>query len=152
MLASWSFVHPNSRYIGKFFTLFTTVVGYYVHVHYVQAYNASRRFGNFHNYPTDIQRMIDNNDSRYAWKWLKDSYHDIAREDLDAPWNDEHKEKSHEWFVVIFYSINRSIKWFVYLIHNYSGLFRSVRFDDCLVKKDEFCVYSRDVLSEALVC
>lgn len=91
MLASYTFVHPNSKYIGKFFTLFTTGVGYYIHLHYVQAYHVSRRFGNFHNYPVEIQRMIDNNDSRYAFKWLKDDYRDIAREDLDASFNTEHQ-------------------------------------------------------------
>jgi hypothetical protein len=92
-LASYTFVHPNSKYIGKFFTLFTASVGYYIHIHYVQAYNASRRFGNFHNYPVEIQRMIDNNDSRYAYKWLKDSYRDISREELEATFNNEHQEK-----------------------------------------------------------
>lgn len=97
MLGSVTFVHPNSKYIGKFFTLFTTAVGYYIHLHYIQAYNASRRFGNFHNYPVDIQRMIDNNDSRYAYKWLKDNYHDIALEEVDAPFNDLHKEKHDDW-------------------------------------------------------
>ena len=86
-------MHPNSKYIGKCFTLFTTAVGYYIHLHYVQTYNVSRRFGNFHSYPSDIQRMIDNNDSRYAYKWLKENYHDIALEEVDAPFNDLHKEK-----------------------------------------------------------
>ena len=47
----------------------------------------SRRFGNFHNYPKDIQRMIDNNDSRYAFQWLKDGYKEIALENLEAPWS-----------------------------------------------------------------
>ena len=97
MLASWTFVHPNSRYIGKCFTLFTTGFGYYIHLHYVQAYHACRRFGNFHNYPKDIQRMIDNNDSRYAFQWLKDGYKDIAREELEAPWSlTEQKETVEE--------------------------------------------------------
>jgi hypothetical protein len=67
-------VHPNSKYIGKFFTLLTTWLGYKVHEQYVLAYNNSRRFGNFWNYPAEIQRMIDNNDARYAHRWLKDDY------------------------------------------------------------------------------
>jgi hypothetical protein len=68
------FVHPNSQYIGKCFTLFTTYLGYKAHEHYSESYNISRRFGNFWNYPTDIKRMIDNNDSRYAYRWLQDDY------------------------------------------------------------------------------
>lgn len=97
LLASWTFVHPNSQYIGKCFTLFTTGLGYYIHLHYVQAYQVCRRFGNFHNYPKDIQRMIDNNDSRYAFQWLKDGYKDIAREELEAPWSvTEQKETVEE--------------------------------------------------------
>lgn len=36
--------------------------------------------------------MIDNNDSRYAFKWLKEDYQDIAREDLEAPWNTQGQE------------------------------------------------------------
>lgn len=74
MLASYAFVHPNSRYIGKFFTLLTTWLGYKVHEEYEEAYNHSRRFGNFWNYPADIRRMLDNNDSRYAFKWLRPDY------------------------------------------------------------------------------
>lgn len=64
-------------YIGKLFTLFTTYVGYAYHSKYNEAYNFSRRFTNFWNYPTEIRRMIDNNDSRYAYKWLKEDYLNI---------------------------------------------------------------------------
>lgn len=78
-MASFAFVHPNSKYIGKFFTLFTTWLGYKVHEDYVTAYNHSRRFGNFWQYPVEIQRMIDNNDARYAHKWLKDDYLNITQ-------------------------------------------------------------------------
>lgn len=92
MLASYTFVHPNSKYIGKFFALFTTGIGYYIHLNYVQAYNVSRRFGNFYNYPAEIRHMLDNNDSRYAFRWLKEDYKDIAREELDAPFNTSHQE------------------------------------------------------------
>jgi hypothetical protein len=34
LISSYTFVHPNSKYIGKFFTLFTTWVGYLVHKDY----------------------------------------------------------------------------------------------------------------------
>lgn len=49
-------------------------MGYKVHEEYEEAYNHSRRFGNFWNYPADIRRMLDNNDSRYAFKWLRPDY------------------------------------------------------------------------------
>jgi hypothetical protein len=74
VISSYAFVHPNSKYIGKFFALFTAWLGYRVHKDYAEAYNHSRLFGNFWKYPADIRRMIDNNDSRYAFKWLKDDY------------------------------------------------------------------------------
>jgi hypothetical protein len=74
VIASYAFVHPNSKYIGKCFTLLTTYLGYKAHTHYAETYNHSRRFGNFWNYPADIRSMIDNNDARYAFKWLKDDY------------------------------------------------------------------------------
>jgi hypothetical protein len=74
------FVHPNSRYIGKVFTLFTTYLGYKAHENYEESYNHSRRFGNFWNYPLEIRRMIDNNDSRYAFKWLREDYLAISSE------------------------------------------------------------------------
>ena len=31
--------------------------------------------------------MIDNNDSRYAFQWLKDGYKEIALENLEASWS-----------------------------------------------------------------
>ena len=68
------FVHPNSKYIGKCFTLLTTWLGYKAHEQYTEYYNCSRRFGNFWNYPTDLRRMIDNNDARYAHRWLHEDY------------------------------------------------------------------------------
>ena len=74
-------MHPNSRYIGKFFTLFTTYLGFVVHRRYEQAYNCSRYCGNFPVYPKDIQRMIDNNDARYAYRWLNDSYLENSKEE-----------------------------------------------------------------------
>jgi hypothetical protein len=60
--------------VGKFFTLFTTFLGYQAHLHYAESYNISRRFGNFWNYPEDIRNMIDNNDARYAHRWLQEDY------------------------------------------------------------------------------
>jgi hypothetical protein len=33
-------------------------------------YNYSLRVSNFHLYPRDIQRALDNNDYRYASGWL----------------------------------------------------------------------------------
>ena len=72
-----AFVHPGSRYIGKFFTALTTFLGYQLHARYQQAHNSSRYFGNFPRYPADIQRMIDNHDARYAFRWLRDDFMDI---------------------------------------------------------------------------
>ena len=69
-----AFVRPGSLYIGKCFTVLTTYLGYRLHVRYQQAYNSSRHFGNFPNYPPDIQRMVDNHDARYAFRWLQDDY------------------------------------------------------------------------------
>jgi hypothetical protein len=74
VISSLAFVHPNSKYIGKCFTLLTTLLGYKAHLHYVETYNHSRMFGNFWNYPAEIRSMIDNNDARYGFKWLKDDY------------------------------------------------------------------------------
>ena len=79
LISSFAFVHPNSQYIGKFFTLFTTWLGYKVHEQYTESYNHSRRFGNFWNYPVEIRRMIDNNDSRYAHRWLKEDFLQIEQ-------------------------------------------------------------------------
>lgn len=36
--------------------------------------------------------MIDNNDSRYAFKWLKDNYLEIGKENVAVPANDENNE------------------------------------------------------------
>ena len=78
ILSSYAFVHPNSRYIGKFFTLFMAGLGYLLHVRYWQAYNTTRYFGNYPIYPADIQRMIENNDARYAFRWLENNYMEIS--------------------------------------------------------------------------
>ena len=82
MLTSYGFVHPSSRYVGKFWTAFTTWVGYKMAQEYDEVYHRSRRFGNFWNYPADIRRMIDNNDARYAFRWLGVDY--LARADETA--------------------------------------------------------------------
>lgn len=37
----------------------------------------NKYFGNYIAYPKDIQNMIDNNDARYAYRWLKDDYLEI---------------------------------------------------------------------------
>ena len=42
--------------------------------YYLQSYNVSRYFGNFAAYPKDIQRMVENNDARYAFRWMEDNY------------------------------------------------------------------------------
>jgi hypothetical protein len=70
LAGSLSFVHPNSKYIGKFFTLFTTYLGWKCSLRLNEHYNYSKRVANFHLYPRDIQRTLDNNDYRYARKWL----------------------------------------------------------------------------------
>ena len=80
VISSLAFVHPNSKYIGKCFTLFTTWLGYKIHQDYLESYNLSRRFGNFWLYPQDIRRMIDNNDARYAHRWLQQDYLNITNE------------------------------------------------------------------------
>lgn len=72
-------MRPGSKYIGKCFGLFTTYLGYQIHLRYAQAYKTSQYFGNFGVYPKDIQSMIDNNDSRYAFRWLKDDYLSIEK-------------------------------------------------------------------------
>ena len=82
VLTSYGFVHPSSRYVGKFWTAFTTWVGYKMAQEYDEVYHRSRRFGNFWNYPADIRRMIDNNDARYAFRWLGVDY--LARADETA--------------------------------------------------------------------
>ena len=46
-----TFVHKNSHYIGKLFTLLTTTLGYAMYLRYEQSYHASRRFLNFNSYP-----------------------------------------------------------------------------------------------------
>lgn len=69
---SWSFVHRNSKYIGKFFTLLTTWLGWKVALKANEHYNYSKRVTNFHLYPKEIQRALDNNDFRYARQWLNE--------------------------------------------------------------------------------
>ncbi len=86
-VASYAFVHPNSLYIGKFFIAFTTLLGYKISEYYQEGYNFSQRFGNFYNYPSEIRRMIDNNDARYAYKWIRDDYTKIPL----------HTLKTEEW-------------------------------------------------------
>lgn len=44
---------------------------------YERSFNAFRYTYNYDLYPTDIQKMIDNNDSRYAYRWCKDNYMEI---------------------------------------------------------------------------
>ena len=63
-------MHHNSKYIGKFFTLFTTYLGWRVSLKAKEHYNYSKRVANFHLYPREIQRTLDNNDYRYARTWL----------------------------------------------------------------------------------
>ena len=44
--------------------------------------------------------MIDNNDSRYAFQWLKDGYKEIALENLEASWSvgeKVQKVEEEEW-------------------------------------------------------
>lgn len=55
----------------------TTWLGYRMHLHYAESFHHSQRFGNFWNYPADIRRMIDNNDARYAHRWLREDYLEI---------------------------------------------------------------------------
>lgn len=76
-MGAFSFVHPGSMYIGKVFTLGTTYGGWWLANRYEKSYNSFRYFSRFPHYPTDIQKMIDNNDARYAHRWLKDTYLDI---------------------------------------------------------------------------
>ncbi len=68
------FVHKNSRYIGSFFIAGCTSFGYLLYRRYKKAYNSFRYFYNYSIYPKDIKKMIDNNDARYAYRWLKDNY------------------------------------------------------------------------------
>lgn len=77
VIGSFVFVHGNSKFIGKCFTLATTYGGYLLAKRYQQSYNVFRYFENYPNYPSDIKKMIDNNDARYAHRWLKDGYLDI---------------------------------------------------------------------------
>lgn len=70
LAGSLSFVHRDSKYIGKVFTLFTTYFGWKSSLKLVEHYNFSKRVANFDLYPKEIQRMLDNNDYRYARKWL----------------------------------------------------------------------------------
>lgn len=67
---SFSFVHKNSKYIGKFSTLLMTYLGWRAYLIVDEYYNFSRRVCNFNLYPKEIRMMLDNNDHRYARKWL----------------------------------------------------------------------------------
>ena len=47
--------------------------------------------------------MIDNNDSRYAFKWLREDYQEIAQEDVEAPWNTQGQEtEDKKWSMTDF--------------------------------------------------
>jgi hypothetical protein len=74
MVGSYAFVHKSSPYIGKIFTAGSTYTGYYFAKRHHQHYNSLRIFHNFPYFPTDIQKMVDNTDARYAHRWLKDDY------------------------------------------------------------------------------
>lgn len=74
IIGSYTFVHKNSKYIGKCFTTGMTYIGYLLSCRYVQSYNCFKYFDNFANYPSDIKKMVDNNDARYAHRWLRDDY------------------------------------------------------------------------------
>jgi hypothetical protein len=37
----------------------------------MQSHNTLRYCWNYYSYPKEIQKMIDNNDARYAHAWLK---------------------------------------------------------------------------------
>ena len=77
MISSKVFVHPNSAYIGKFSTLAFIYAGYLFAKRHEQAYNLARFSQNFDLFPVDIQRMIDNHDARYAYRWMEANYLDI---------------------------------------------------------------------------
>ena len=70
LAGSFSFVHANSLYIGKLFTLLTTVMGYKLYERSLEDYNFSRRTGMFPYYPKEIQQMLEFNDFRYGREWL----------------------------------------------------------------------------------
>jgi len=70
VVGSLSFVHPNSKYIGKFLTLFTTYLGWKAAIKTHQHYNYSKDVANFDLYPRDIRQALDNHDYRYARRWL----------------------------------------------------------------------------------
>lgn len=48
--------------------------GWWLHRRYEKSYNSSQYFWNYPQYPKDIQKMIDNNDARYAYRWLAENY------------------------------------------------------------------------------
>jgi hypothetical protein len=65
-------VHKNSKYIGKIFTSGLVGIGYLFGQRYIQSHNTLRYCWNYYSYPKEIQKMIDNNDARYAHAWLKE--------------------------------------------------------------------------------
>lgn len=74
VISSKAFVHPGSQYIGKISTLAFIYGGYLFAQRHQQAYNLARFTQNFDVFPIDIQRMIDNHDSRYAYRWMQPDY------------------------------------------------------------------------------
>ena len=52
--------------------------GYFYSRRFNQSYNCFRYFYNYEKFPTEIQKMIDNKDARYAHRWLKDDYQQIG--------------------------------------------------------------------------
>lgn len=52
-------------------------LGYWVADRYQKSHNSFKYFAQFAHYPIDIRKAIDNNDARYAHRWLKDNYLNI---------------------------------------------------------------------------
>jgi hypothetical protein len=74
LASSLSFVHRDSRYIGKFWTAFTTYQGWKLHKRAEEYHRYAKRLTNFQLYPRDIQVMLENNDYRYGRRWLQDAW------------------------------------------------------------------------------
>lgn len=77
LITSKAFVNPQSLYIGKISTLAFVFGGYLFAQRHVKAYNLARYTQNFELFPRDIQKMIDNNDARYAYRWMQPDYLEI---------------------------------------------------------------------------